>query len=87
MYDLMLYCAMGIVLFFILVAIVRGSESPKSYIAMPDRAKEPKLAETKPLRNKRSQEIWNRLNPKVYLDDDETEPMPQKRIRTKIKQS
>lgn len=87
MYDLMLYCFMGLIVFFIIVAILRGAESNKSYIAMPDRAKKPKLAETKPLRSKRSQEIWNRLNPKIYLDDDETEPMPRKRIREKIQQS
>jgi hypothetical protein len=81
---LMLYCLMGLVVFFIILAIIHGAESHKSYIATP--TDKPSRAATEPSRSKRAQEVWNRLNPKIYLDDDETEPLPDRRRREKAKQ-
>lgn len=85
MNDLMLYIAMGLTVFFIILAIVYGAGSQKSYIATP-KVTEPPRDLIKPTRSQRAQEIWNRLNPTIYLDDDETEPVPQKRSPKRVKQ-
>jgi hypothetical protein len=85
MNDLMLYCVMGLTVFFIIVGIVHGAGSQRSYIATPKDTKAPRDV-IKPTRSQRAQEIWNRLNPTIYLDDDATEPVPQKRSPKRVKQ-
>jgi len=85
MNDLMLYGFMGLTVFLIIAGIIYGAGSQKSYIATP-KVTEPPRDVMKPTRSQRAQEIWNRLNPTIYLDDDETEPLPQKRSHRRVNQ-
>jgi hypothetical protein len=84
MTDLTMYCFMALVVFSIIAAIVLVAGGHKSYIATPKISTTPKREATT---RSRAQEIWNRLNPRIYLDDDETEPLPQEQEQKKAKQS
>jgi hypothetical protein len=83
--DVIYFGFMALVVLFVLFVIVRSAEHYKNYHASADRVTKPRREAAKPFRNQRAQEIWNRLNPKVYLDDDPTEPMPDKPLYKQAK--
>ena len=86
MNDLLYFGLMALVLIFILVALVRSAARYKNYYASADKMPKPLAGTAKSARSQRAQEIWNRLNPRFYLDDDPTEPMPDKKLRKQVKQ-
>jgi hypothetical protein len=85
MNDLSLYCFMGLAVFAVIALVLRSAGQYKSYYAAPEVIAKAREA-SKPNRSPRAQEVWNRLNPKVLLDDDETEVLPNKKLGKRIEQ-
>jgi hypothetical protein len=78
MSDVLLYSFMALVVFMIVVAIVQGAQN--SYKPNRPVSKQSRNYSRPTTRTQRAQEVWNRLNPNPYLDDEDTQPMLPLRI-------